>query len=268
MKIQGTGRDRKLTVQELESATGTKRTYLGAPTFTFTVGDYSILRDGSVEVPDESCDMEVIRSLVSQGLLESPEEPDSLTIELPLEGHDGTTLMNLINMIHSRQFLLNQSVGRPGAFHIDEAARQKLAAASPETAPDFAEKMAEIGADKFRGIIIGDRIRFTGFPLSEEPEVNQAHIRLAALMNAQAKEKKRVSPKTADSVNQKYSFRVWLINIGMAGPEYKETRKVLLKNLTGHSAFRTAQQAEAFKARMKEKREKEKEAKCEEFHPL
>lgn len=268
MKIQGTDKDRKLTVQALENATGLKRTYLGAPTFTFTVGDYSILRDGSVEVPDESCDMEVIRSLVSEGLLESPEEPDSLTVELPLEGHTGATLMNLINMIHSRQFLLNQSVGRPGAFHIDETARQKLATDVPETAQEFAEKMAAVGAEKFRGIIISDRIRFTGFPLSEDPEVNQAHIQLAAQMNARAREKQRVNPKTADSVNQKYSFRVWLINIGMAGPEYKDARKVLLKNLSGHSAFRTREQAEEFKVRMKEKREKEKEAKCEEFHPL
>lgn len=268
MKFQGTDKDRKLTVQALENATGQKRTYLGAPTFTFTVGDYSILRDGSVEVPDEKCDMEVIRNLVSQGLLESPEEPDSLTIELPLAGHTGATLMNLINMIHSRQFLLNQSVGRPGAFHIDEKSREKLAEAAGGTAEDFIRKMDEVGRDRFRGIIIDDRIRFTGFPFSEDAETNQAHIQLAAQMNARAKEKTRVNPKTADSVNQKYSFRVWLINIGMGGPEYKDARKVLLKNLSGHSAFRTTQQAEEFKARMKEKREKEKEAKCEEFHPL
>ena len=47
--------------------------------------------------------------------------------------------------------------------------------------------------------------------------------------------------------NEKYIFRVWLIRIGMQGEEFKTTRKILLENLSGNAAFKTAEQAEAFR---------------------
>lgn len=38
--------------------------------------------------------------------------------------------------------------------------------------------------------------------------------------------------------NDKYAFRCFLLRLGFIGDEYKIARKVLLKNLTGNSAFR------------------------------
>lgn len=38
--------------------------------------------------------------------------------------------------------------------------------------------------------------------------------------------------------NEKYAFRCFLLRIGMIGAEYKAARKVLLRNLTGSSAFK------------------------------
>lgn len=38
--------------------------------------------------------------------------------------------------------------------------------------------------------------------------------------------------------NEKYTFRCFLLRLGMIGTEYKITRKILLRNLTGNSAFR------------------------------
>ncbi|MBZ4647626.1 MAG: hypothetical protein JG777_3115, partial [Clostridia bacterium] len=37
----------------------------------------------------------------------------------------------------------------------------------------------------------------------------------------------------------KFTFRVFLIRLGMVGDEYKDTRKILLENLEGNSAFRS-----------------------------
>ena len=38
--------------------------------------------------------------------------------------------------------------------------------------------------------------------------------------------------------NEKYTFRCFLLRLGIIGAEYKTTRKILLRNLTGNSAFR------------------------------
>jgi hypothetical protein len=38
--------------------------------------------------------------------------------------------------------------------------------------------------------------------------------------------------------NEKYAFRCFLLRLGFIGAEYKTDRKILLKNLTGSSAFK------------------------------
>ena len=42
--------------------------------------------------------------------------------------------------------------------------------------------------------------------------------------------------------NEKYAFRCFLLRLGFIGSEYKEARKILLKNLSGNAAFRTARE--------------------------
>lgn len=268
MKFRSTGTDRKPLIEELEKATGMKRTYMGPPTFRYEVGEYTILRDGSVEVSDVCVDMDLIRSLIVKGMLEKEVEEEALSIDIPLEGESPQTLMNLLNMIHSRQFLLNQSVGRPGAFHIDEKAREKLELELPRDVAGFEQKMQETGSDKFKGILLDDKIHFCGFPRSDDPDRVRAYMDLAELMVKSAKAHERVKAQSVNAVNQKYSFRVWLMSIGMKGDRYKNSRRVLLHNLTGNSSFRTPEQKENYQNHMREKREREKEQKCLEFIPL
>ena len=45
--------------------------------------------------------------------------------------------------------------------------------------------------------------------------------------------------------NDKYAFRCFLLRLGFIGDEYKIARKVLLRNLTGNSAFRYGDQGRA-----------------------
>jgi len=58
-------------------------------------------------------------------------------------------------------------------------------------------------------------------------------------LNQNAKTLKHVSAKAKDTDNDKFTFRVFLIRLGMIGDEYKDTRKILLENLEGNSAFRS-----------------------------
>ena len=44
--------------------------------------------------------------------------------------------------------------------------------------------------------------------------------------------------KAYDIENEKYAFRCFLLRLGFIGDEYKAARKILLKNLSGSSAFR------------------------------
>ena len=53
-----------------------------------------------------------------------------------------------------------------------------------------------------------------------------------------AKNAKRVTAKEKATDNDKYAFRCFLLRLGFIGSEYKAERKILLRNLTGSSAFK------------------------------
>ena len=85
-----------------------------------------------------------------------------------------------------------------------------------------------------------------------------------ALMDEESDSKiKRVFSDRCKITNEKYTFRVWLMRLGMMGSEYKTARKLLLRNLKGNAAFRTKDQAEIAKDKLKAQRDAEKEIAAE-----
>ena len=54
-----------------------------------------------------------------------------------------------------------------------------------------------------------------------------------------ARNQKRVSAKEKEVDNEKYAFRCFLLRLGFIGDAYKTDRKILLRNLSGSSAFKS-----------------------------
>jgi anti-sigma-K factor RskA len=61
---------------------------------------------------------------------------------------------------------------------------------------------------------------------------------LIGIVNEKVEEVKRASRKITISDNFRYTFRTWLLRLGMIGDEYRVARKLLLANLEGNIAFR------------------------------
>ena len=87
-----------------------------------------------------------------------------------------------------------------------------------------------------------------------EPEEAQAYMSFLTALRAMAKEAKRVLAKETEVENEKYAFRCFLLRLGFIGSDSKEARKILLRNLSGHSAFRNKAEEEKFRANQKAKR--------------
>ena len=109
--------------------------------------------------------------------------------------------------------------------------------------------------------ITTEKVTFTGFPTAPDHEHLTAFAQLAVLMNQQAISQKRIQAKDVNDENEKYALRTWLLRLGMNGPDFKETRKILMEKLSGHAAFRTDEEAQKFLAREKAKRDALKAAK-------
>ena len=90
-------------------------------------------------------------------------------------------------------------------------------------------------------------------------EVRSQIVLALAISNA-AMTKKYCSPHVSQSDNMRYSFRVWLLNLGLIGEEFKNCRSHLLKHLEGDIAWRHPEDGIAVRAKLKEKREAERQA--------
>lgn len=66
----------------------------------------------------------------------------------------------------------------------------------------------------------------------------KAFIQLCLGMCELAHEVKFASSKPQQQDNEKYALRCWLLRLGFIGDEFKTSRKILLKNMLGDSAWR------------------------------
>ncbi len=159
---------------------------------------------------------------------------EEIIISMPRANHTITTLRNLINMICSRGALISKATG--GEFSCPSDLAEELAIAmTPETFWTILNSRRE----DLKGLeITEETISFTGFPGGVDPEHVHAFTVLASFMNTLALKSNRVLARPVNDENEKYIFRVWLIRLGMAGPEYSEVRRLLLEPLSGNTAFR------------------------------
>ena len=259
MRIETVSSDRKAMAKAIAEYSGKELRYMGPPSFAYAVGPYLIDRDGVITSETEEENAEFRAFLEENGFVEPTIE--YLNINLPIEDMDGVQLKNLVFMLHSKQYLLNKVTGRAGV-----AVSEGLLAAlqdNPSTTKDEFLSLFWANLGETRGISFSDTAVILIFPLSNDSERSKAYTELAAAMLAKAKEAKRVNPAEQKPENEKYYFRIWLIQLGLGGKDSKDTRKALMEKLVGHSAFRTDAEAEKFKADQKAKRAAAKAAKAE-----
>lgn len=289
--------DRKVLVHRLSELTGIQSVYTFTPRCAYEIGPYTVDRQGNLLVPDELADEEIILTLLIEELIKEPpmqvteieqdetseedadnaipepvnaeeetaadtEEVEAVSYDFPMHQHKGVSLRNLLNLIYSRGSLINKATGAhfKVSDELVEAMKDDSIILNNEVFLNFLEAFEAEHPDCLEGIELNaEKVCFTGFP-SADADSNQAHLQLATLMNRQAISQKRIQAKAVNETNEKYAMRIWLLRIGMNGDEYKATRKILMANLGGHTAFRTQEEAEKAKAKALRKREEQKAA--------
>ena len=255
------GPERKRLVKAIATYTQTDAKYLGAPTFAYQVDYFTIDRNGVVSFDDRADSEEIeglIDVLVGQGFVaqvsdrgiptaeseeseQATEEPTSpttepaskapveaegnadatgLTISLPLDGFNPDSLDRLQKLIDSKASLIKKA----------------------------------LGADRLTANVVDGTVRFPWWDAVPEPEEIQAYSAFLASLCKMAKAFKRVTATEKDVESEKYAFRGFLLRLGFIGAACKKHRKLLLKNLSGASAFPTKAAADAFAAAQKAKR--------------
>lgn len=272
--------NRKAMVKAICELTGMNATYLFTPTYAYQIGPITISRDGSIDCEDEAMLSTIKPMLIERGWLEAeaqsemPAEPESpadskdmpetaapITVEqmditMPIPGWTVAQMTNLLRILYSKQNLINRMLGCD-VLSIEESFVQTISDNPPESTADLkARVQVAIDAGSIRGFRLCDEQITLSTPFAqEEPTRWTAYADLLKGMLRIAETATRISLKRLnDPENEKYHANSWLMRMGLRGPGYKETRRILMGHLTGFAAFRSAADMQAHKERVARKR--------------
>ena len=175
------------------------------------------------------------------GLAEQKDQTfERMEVTIPLAGHTGTSLRNIVNMLASKERLIMKSFNLEEAL-VDDAFAEELADKEVGSLEAFRDAFLKARPERCPGLTFDfEEGRLTFILEAEHFTVEQAAAfkDLAGLLSELAKTLKHTSCHPAKDDNPKFTFRVWLIRMGMNGDGYKASRKTLLGPLEGNSAFR------------------------------
>ena len=98
MKFITTAPDRRTLVKAIAAHTGMEPSYVGPPTFNYTVGMITIDREGYVDVADEqAADLKAF--LIAKGWMEPEPEREQPSIQIGVPAKD-LTVANVTNLIY------------------------------------------------------------------------------------------------------------------------------------------------------------------------
>lgn len=270
---------RKEMVKAISELTALESSYMGMPSCAYQIGPVTVNKDSTITCEDETVIAVIKPMLIERGWLEDDPEPETLAdlkelpetengltvasmdITMPVEGWTVSQLINLLRMLYSKQYLINRMLDYE-MLYIEEAFVTAISDNPPETAADFEERVFNaIAAEHIQGLNIVDAKVTLSTPfVQDEPTRWTAYSELLHGILKTAETATRISIKRMDdSENEKYHANSWLARMGFGGPQYKETRRILMGHLTGFAAFRSTADMEAHKARQTQRRQERRE---------
>ena len=101
-------------------------------------------------------------------------------------------------------------------------------------------------------------VEFRCFNSTLHAEQAAAYVNLCLAMSAQAINQRSAVMQKTHSDNELFTFRVWLVRLGLNGSEFKDTRDHLLANLDGDRAWRYDKDSYDVNKKKKKNREMER----------
>lgn len=222
-----TGAKRKELVKVIADTTGARAEYKFMPTCSYEIDYFTVTKDGTLLFDDRADSEEVEQVLEaiaaagfecepqdggelaaeeeSEGAVKSADnvpqgESVGLTVEVPF---DKVNVGNLTKLIDAKGSLIKKALG-----------------------------IADLRIEPK-----DDRVAFPWFD-QVDTDSAAAYTHFISALCEMSRNAKRVTVTEKEVDNEKYAFRCFLLRLGFIGAEYKTERKILLKNLTGSSAFK------------------------------
>jgi len=238
-----TGTKRKSLVGAISQVLNAPTKYLGAPTFAYEVGDYHIDKNGilrGTDNPNLVADLQGLhgfKAITEEYDSPLPEaEPVPEDLQIPYEAALGGRVSPYHDYDEPPAYgeLNHLTIELPRSAFTDMALENLKRLVESKSA--LIKKA--LGTD-YTPIITGDEtISFPWFQGELTSDEVKAYTHFVTALCEMAKTQQRVNATEKQVDNEKYAFRCFLLRLGFVGSEFKTERKILLKNLSGNSAFK------------------------------
>ena len=227
IEFHRTGAERKALVTAIGEILEVRPKYKGMPSAAYEIDYFTVTKDGTLEFDDRADSEEVenlLEQLADRGIvvasvemaqawldaraeelseaseIEPQEANVGLTVEIPL---DKVAVGNLTKLLEAKGNLIRKALG-----------------------------IADLRIE-----VLEDRVTFPWFSQVDADSAT-AYTHFISALCEMSRNAKRVTATEKPVENEKDAFRCFLLRLGFIGSEYKVERKILLKNLTGSSAFK------------------------------
>ena len=197
-----TGAQRKELVKAIADTTGAKAKYMGMPTAAYEIDYFTVTKDGTL-LFDDRADSEEVEEVSESEENAAQAATEGLTVAVPRDSLSDSAIENLQRIVDSKAALMKKA----------------------------------IGTDSLPIEVTDEKVSFPWFT-EMDGDSARAYTHLVSALCEMARNAKRVTATEKEVDNEKYAFRCFLLRLGFIGAEYKTERKILLKNLTGSSAFK------------------------------
>lgn len=222
------------------------------------------------EYKDIKLIQEIVRQLRHAGAISN--SSCGIHIHVDASNHHVRSLKNIVNIIASKEDLLYKSLKvRPGREEdycqkMDTAFLNRFNNSPPKTLEQI-KSLWYNGRDgshshyhdsRYHGLNLHSvfqkgtiEFRLFNSDIHHAGKI-KAYIQLSLAISHQALVQRRASQTRTRSTNEKYTFRTWLLRLGMIGDEFKTARKHLLDTLDGCIAWKNPEDAVRQRERIRE----------------
>ena len=198
---------------------------------------------------------EILRRLRKAGAVVN--SSTGIHIHIGAENFTPATLCNLLKNIRSKEDILYKAIKvKENRARYCQKTNQKLIEMIEAHRPKTRSKLADLwyaeapyGRDhhynnsRYHGLNLHayftkGTVEFRLFNSTLHAGELKAYIQFCMAVTAKAVNTKKASSRPSSSDNEKYTFRCWLLRLGLNGDEFKTCRLHLLKHLEGNSAWR------------------------------
>lgn len=221
-----TGAKRKELVKIIADTTGAKAEYKFMPTCNYEIDYFTVTKDGTLLFDDRSDSEEVeqvLEAIAAAGFECEPQDGGDSEVEEIVESEENApqAATEGLTVAVPRDSLSDSAIENLQRIVDSKAALMKKA----------------IGTDSLPIEVTEEKVSFPWFT-EMDGDSARTYTHLVSALCEMARNAKRVTATEKEVDNEKYAFRCFLLRLGFIGAEYKTERKILLKNLTGSSAFK------------------------------